>query len=445
MSLERTYPILVGHESFFGRPERASARTFKVIQFRAPITKQQVVSALELMVDRHDALRVATQITPEGPRLVFHDVIPQSTWLVDDLEAANTSDEEWLKAVAQAPVDSGQNVFRAHMRTDGKDVGLVIMTFLHVGFDGVSTQIVVNDLLTAIARIADSSQPDPSEVRPSYEAYVQSHSKDPSELSQAQLAYWQGLLGGGSVTSLAEIAIDPDAPLLPPSSYMPVWSLSAGELAELESKAKDEGVTVPSIILALASGAASRATGGGDIIISSVLSWRPQGFEGTPGLFGFRRVYIRIETLESTTLLQAAQSALHQFTKGVLFSRTAFNATRIRQALQGSVHFPPVGELLVDIVPQELQPRDASPYVRILDVDAGSALTAPLIAPLSLSGIVMLHGKLGADGISLELLVNPTDPAFNSYRRFGALLKDSCMALTDHGLSSRLVERNSAN
>ncbi|MGV9740459.1 amino acid adenylation domain-containing protein [Nocardia farcinica] len=385
-------------------------------------------AAAQVLVDRHENLRVAFVETPDGPRqLVLADA--EVSWRDTDL--THLPPRERARELDRVlAVDAGTRFDLARpplirfqlVRTDA-DTYTLLMTNHHLVLDGWSTPLLVRELLTVYiaaglgAPVADVLPP-----APSYREFLAWLAEQRPADGNDSLTVWRRALTGVDAPTRAVPTL---AGIRSTESGMVSVDLPATAVARLEATTRAAGATVNVAVQAAWALLLTMLTGRTDVVFGGTVSGRPPqlpGVEEMVGLFiNTLPVRVRLDPAETVGELlarvQAEQAALldHQHV-GLAAIHEAVGLPELFDTLTVFESYPVDREALS-------QSLDIA-GMRVLDV-AGTDATP---YPLNLM-VIPLHAVPGEPGDRLRLTIKfmadhlPEPAAARLLDRFVALLE----------------------
>ncbi|MFG3227763.1 amino acid adenylation domain-containing protein [Kitasatospora sp. NPDC048194] len=256
-----------------------------VLDLWGTLDRDALYAGLAAVLDHHPGLRLELVARPEGlpGQRVAADCRPelrQSDYTADaDPEAAF---RRLLAAEAEEPLDTFRApVLRWHLVRLGEDHHRLIHVEHHLVHDGHSFAILLRDLFT-VYRAHVLGQPYELPTAPSYEQHAR-RAVDPAARERA-LAFWT-----------RELADAPREVTLPGLAKLGVerrhrggqlrQSIGADLAGPLRERSKADGHTPFSTLLTLFTELLRRHSGHREIVVGTAVGNRPEGFEGTVGMF----------------------------------------------------------------------------------------------------------------------------------------------------------------
>ncbi|WP_280498516.1 non-ribosomal peptide synthetase [Nocardia farcinica] len=385
-------------------------------------------AAAQVLVDRHENLRVAFVETPDGPRqLVLADA--EVSWRDTDL--THLPPRERARELDRVlAVDAGTRFDLARpplirfqlVRTD-VDTYTLLMTNHHLVLDGWSTPLLVRELLTVyIAAGLGAPAADVLPPAPSYREFLAWLAEQRPADGDDSLTVWRRALAGIDAPTRAVPTL---AGIRSTESGMVSVDLPATAVARLEATTRAAGATVNVAVQAAWALLLTMLTGRTDVVFGGTVSGRPPqlpGVEEMVGLFiNTLPVRVRLDPAETVGELlarvQAEQAALldHQHV-GLAAIHEAVGLPELFDTLTVFESYPVDREALS-------QSLDIA-GMRVLDV-AGTDATP---YPLNLM-VIPLHAAPGEPGDRLRLTIKfmadhlPEPAAARLLDRFVALLE----------------------
>ena len=178
-----------------------------VVDLPVGITTDEVIAALQLVLDTHLALR--TSLTVIADTVWTLTAAPAGVVRAADLTisapldahgtAAETISVESDRAAARLAPRDGRMVAAVHLTAaDPRDAGRLILVIHHLAVDGVSRRIILDDLAAAHAALREGHTPDAvshSTPLATHAAAVGARANAPEVLGEAE--HWVGVLAAG--------------------------------------------------------------------------------------------------------------------------------------------------------------------------------------------------------------------------------------------------------
>ncbi|WP_052434667.1 non-ribosomal peptide synthetase [Streptacidiphilus melanogenes] len=200
-------PIAARLREDTGSPTGTAAQFSQHIAVRVPadLDAGRLSSALQALIDHHDALR--TRVTEPAPGLWQAEVMPRGAAPAEDgLVLAVPAGRsplalriEQQAAAARARLDPATGrMIRAVLFPEPEGTQVLVLVAHHLVVDGVSWRILLSDLEAACAALALGRTPDPQPVGTSYRAWSKLLTEQAgTALRGPELALWERILSGG--------------------------------------------------------------------------------------------------------------------------------------------------------------------------------------------------------------------------------------------------------
>jgi amino acid adenylation domain-containing protein len=249
-------------------PDSAAYHVAVAMRVDGTLVPALLEEALQIVVDRHDALRasyvpydgVPVRVV-SGYRPAALDCVDASTWTEEMLHAAIVQDYARPIDIERGPL------FCATLYATSASKHVLLLVIHHLAVDGISLLIVVEELLKVYAALLESVAIPASESAATYSEFVE-WQRDTIARSAEQRAYWTAVLTP-LPPSLA-LPSDRPRPRLPAMRGATVWrSLDATVAARLRALAREEGVTDYVLLLSLWFVLLRRLSGQDDITVGT--------------------------------------------------------------------------------------------------------------------------------------------------------------------------------
>ncbi|MEU2062601.1 condensation domain-containing protein [Streptomyces sp. NPDC013455] len=241
-----------------------------VLEFTGPVDCLLLTSAVERAMGRHPALRsrfrldaaamrVEYRTDGSAPEVGFTDAVADD-WSADEVERL-------VEALCYTPFELAEEApARAEVIRLGADRTLLVLTVHHIVFDGVSRQLLVDEIGTVYRALARGAEPDlPT---PAHPAQVQGASDDEG-LAERVAGVVERLRGAPTTVALPYDS-DPEDPELSMIGATADLLLDAGLTQTVLSVARQEGCTVFMTGVALLAATLARTTGQTDFLFAVV-------------------------------------------------------------------------------------------------------------------------------------------------------------------------------
>ncbi|WP_074849938.1 non-ribosomal peptide synthetase [Gordonia westfalica] len=258
-------------------PEVASYVIPFGFRIRGDVRAEDVRSAIEDVVARHEILRTTYPIGPDGRP---HQLIAEDAgfdWRVVD------SDAEAL-AVTAVPYDlTRDRPLRARLHADEADGALLAIAVHHIAADGASGPVLARDLLTAYVARRDGRTPDWSPLRRQYADHVlELREGDATAASRRQ--WWADRLAGAP--TLLDLPTTYPRPAARETRGATVDFTIPGRTALAAADlARATGTSAFMVLHAALAALLGRLSGGGDVVIGTATAGRDGETDDLIGMF----------------------------------------------------------------------------------------------------------------------------------------------------------------
>ncbi|HEX6292478.1 MAG TPA: amino acid adenylation domain-containing protein [Herpetosiphonaceae bacterium] len=286
-----TFPLSFAQERLWFldqlEPGSASYSIPALVRLRGSLDAAALESALNQIVERHEALRT-TFTTSEGrPVQVVAPALALELPLIDLRDQPESARESVAMSMVQAEIERPFDLqhgplLRARLLRLDAEEHLLLLTMHHIVSDGWSMGVLIRELVASYhAHVADQ----PLQVPPlqlQYADYaVWQRKRLQGQLLDQQLGYWRQQLGGapfGSGTPappLLELPTDrPRPPVKTSHGAIYAWSLPQPLTAALLALSQREGTTLFQTLLAAFQVLLARYSGQDDIVVGSPIHGR---------------------------------------------------------------------------------------------------------------------------------------------------------------------------
>ncbi len=271
--------------------------------FRVAADPERLLDATRTVLHRHAALASVIASDVDGEPVQTRGPAPT----VERIRAPG--DQGALASAAARPFDLAAGPLCRAFVFDppaGEAEPVLLLVAHHLVFDGISQQVVVEEIAHALAGAAP-----PTAAAPFADMIAHERALLAGEEGARGRAYWQKALDG-----LAAPELPADRPAAAPpdrTGAVHAASLDAAHTAGLDAFAAREGVGTTAVLLAAFAAILSEATGRSDLAIGVPLAGRPEPrFDRTVGAFA-NPVPIRLAPTPDTSfadLARAVQEAL---------------------------------------------------------------------------------------------------------------------------------------
>ncbi|MGW3179964.1 non-ribosomal peptide synthetase [Kitasatospora sp. NPDC001119] len=255
-----------------------------VLDLWGALDRDALHTGLAAVLAHHPGLRLELVPSPEGlpGQRVAEDCEPElrhSDFAAEqDPEAAF---QRLLAAEAEEPLDTGRApVLRWHLVRLGEDHHRLIHVEHHLVHDGHSFAILLRDLFT-VYRATVLGEPYQLPVAPSYEDHARAAADLPRDRS---LDFWTRELADAPREVTLPGLARPRAERRHHGGQLR-QSIGADLAGRLRERSKADGHTPFSTLLALLAELLRRHSGHRELVIGTAVGNRPEGFEGTVGMF----------------------------------------------------------------------------------------------------------------------------------------------------------------
>ncbi|MFF2120205.1 amino acid adenylation domain-containing protein [Kitasatospora sp. NPDC058184] len=255
-----------------------------VLDLWGALDRDALHTGLAAVLAHHPGLRLELVPSPEGlpGQRVAEDCEPElrhSDFAAEqDPEAAF---QRLLAAEAEEPLDTGRApVLRWHLVRLGEDHHRLIHVEHHLVHDGHSFAILLRDLFT-VYRATVLGEPYQLPVAPSYEDHARAAADLPRDRG---LDFWTRELADAPREVTLPGLARPRAERRHHGGQLR-QSIGADLAGRLRERSKADGHTPFSTLLALLAELLRRHSGHRELVIGTAVGNRPEGFEGTVGMF----------------------------------------------------------------------------------------------------------------------------------------------------------------
>jgi amino acid adenylation domain-containing protein len=238
-----------------------------VVQLDGPLDPAALQSALQRVVDRHEALRIT--IDPSGES---QSVFPHLAAVIHDSDS-------------QAPFDLHRGpLFRAALVQTGPQRHILSLTAHHVIIDGLSFDIILAELARFYSAAVQNGPPPRLPACRQFREYVEWQSIQlASGAFQVQAEYWMDRLAAAPPLDLPTDRPSPADPDF--LSGTVIREIDPALAQSLNLLARQNGCTAAMVYLAAYIAFLSRLTGQSDLVVGMAAAGR--GMENSEGLVGY--------------------------------------------------------------------------------------------------------------------------------------------------------------
>ncbi|WP_267273291.1 non-ribosomal peptide synthase/polyketide synthase [Pseudomonas putida] len=287
-------------------PDSAAYHIPVALRLRGALRVEALRRAFEHLVARHESLRTVF-VHAQGRT----EQVIQAPYAFElPLEVlADASDAALLSRVEQEvarPFDLGQGpLLRACLLRQGSDEHVLVLVMHHIVSDGVSMQVMVDELVALYDAFDQGQAPSLAPLPIQYADYAvwQRQWMDAGE-RERQLTYWVERLGG--TQPVLELPLDHPRPAMRSQAGASLTLALPGELQQaLRALAREQGVTLFMLLLAAYQTLLHRYSGQSDIRVGVPIANRNHA--RTEGMIGF---FVNTQVLKVEFAPQATFAAL---------------------------------------------------------------------------------------------------------------------------------------
>jgi amino acid adenylation domain-containing protein len=237
------------------------------------------------IVNRHEILRT---VYKEEDGIGYQEVISKDCWKLDydNSLGKELDDDSFVNEIINKPFDlSKDHSLRIHIRDFGENDYLLIFVMHHIGSDGWSMPIFVDEFLSLYRAVIKGQRLTLDELPIQYSDYsIWQRENMSGDFLKKKLDYWVTKLSGASELNLPT---DYPRPLIQSSRGKSIKFRIESELKEqLEDLSKREGVTMFMLLLSVFKVLLYRYSGQEDICIGTPIANRTQSeIESLIGFF----------------------------------------------------------------------------------------------------------------------------------------------------------------
>ena len=261
------------------------------VRLSGPLNVDSLQQAMQVVVDRHEALRTTFRKGAEGPEQIVVSACSFDLLLVD-LSGLPQEDRE-KEALRLASVEGGKPfdlvhgpLFRATLYKTGPEQHVLMLSMHHIVTDGWSIGIFIRELGQAYDDLYSSHPSSLPELPIQYPDYAEwQRDRLQGEALEALLKYWRERLQGAP--AVLELPTDHPRPSIE-SHRGAQWrfEIPASTGKALLTMAQGEGATLFMALLAAFNVLLFRYTGRTDILVGSPIAGRDRPeLEGLIGIF----------------------------------------------------------------------------------------------------------------------------------------------------------------
>jgi amino acid adenylation domain-containing protein len=270
-------------------PNSAAYNVPLASRLRGPLDVAALEQALNVLVERHEALRTVFTLVDGTPQQLIAPSRPLSMPIIDVTDAADAWEQAraLVNDHAREPFDlSADQLIRAVLVRIGDDDHVLSLTVHHIVADAWSLNVLNRELSAVYNALVHGREPHLRELEIQYGDYAvwQQQWMESGGLDQ-QLSYWTQQLAGAP----ALLELPTDHPRPPEQSFRGATerAMLPRELLErLRSIGEREGATLFMTLLAAYMTMLARYSGQDDIVVASPVANRNRvELEGVIGLF----------------------------------------------------------------------------------------------------------------------------------------------------------------
>lgn len=327
---------------------------------RGPLNIARLQASLQLLVDRHEALRLVPRSDGQQLLLATHPARLEVIELQEssDAEAETAMARHWNARMAE-PFELGEQppwrfiLLRAHATLHGLSI-----QFHHLVMDGWGTTQLMQAWSTIYQDLgsrddestACTGSNDDCSVGASYITFIEDSQRyRQSALFERDAGYWQRELaplaapGRKPLVERRRIAHAPPGPSQLPAAHLIQLSLEQAPFAALEQRARAEGLSSFNVLLAALALYFGRLSGQSQVLVGvPSLNRSGQRFRHTPGMFTGLQC-LRLDLERAGTAGGLMQQASAQMQAALRHAR--YPLSELAHALPG-LHLPGQGEML---------------------------------------------------------------------------------------------------
>ena len=368
-----------------------------ILEFSGPVDCELLTSAVERALGRHHALRsrfrlesaalrVEYRTDGSAPEVGFTDAVADG-WSADELERL-------VEALCYTPFELAEEApARAEVIRLGADRTLLVLTVHHIVFDGVSRQLLVDEIgliYRALARDADPGLPTPP-----HPADVQGAPQDEGFAERVTGVVER--LRGAPTTVVLPYDGDPDDPQLSMIGTTSDILLDPDITESLLAVAGQEGCTVFMAGVALLAGTFARTTGQTDFLFAVV--WPGRDDPATAEVVGMfmTTLVLRVQLNPDTSWRELLRTARIAGMETFIDSDVPLDTIAAALDPDRDMARPPLTPVLVNMA-EAPEPLELAP-----DVVGRFQPLSPEYSKWDLALFVRLDRSTGRDRLELSL------------------------------------------
>lgn len=280
------FPLIGAQKTFYAQQHFYPEKPCNIlvnVELEQPLDPVKLQAALNLLIEKHEALRLAFEMTNEGPGQSVLDKIDASVTfkICADPEAVLALEDSLLNQVFD--LDKPPFFRLAHVSWPERHAALMLIMH-HLVFDAWSMYVLLKDLLATYEQIARGETPGDGQKGPAFGDYVQFHQQALLQRETGDIkAYWTGALDN-AVWSLPLPYRQADGAA---SRYcMVMGELGRTATEQLMQENQEQRLSVFHTLLAAFFLSLQRQTGRTDMIIRVANANRDVAFPGIESLTG---------------------------------------------------------------------------------------------------------------------------------------------------------------
>ncbi|NUT94401.1 MAG: condensation protein [Saccharothrix sp.] len=334
-----------------------------VLEFTGPLDCEMLTAAVEHALARHPALRsrfrldaaarrVDYRTDGSAPEVGFTDAVADG-WTADEVERL-------VEALCYTPFDLADEApARAEVIRLDADRALLVLTVHHIVFDGVSRQLLVQEIGTTYRAFARGTRPDlPT---PPHPALVQDVPADDGGLAERVAGVVDRLRGAPTTVALPYDG-DPNDPELSMIGATAETLLDADVTETVLEVSTQEGCTPFMAGVALLAGTFARTTGQTDFLFAVV--WPGRDDPAAADVIGMfmTTLVLRVRLDASTTWRELLRTARISGMETFIDSDVPLDAIAAALDPDRDLSRPPLTPVLVNLA-EPAQPLELAPGV----------------------------------------------------------------------------------
>ncbi len=218
-----TLPLSFAQQALWIENQMAGGATYNItaaVRLAGPLNRGLLRRTLNEIVRRHEVLRTTFVTGPSGPRQVISE---DTDVALEDIDLADLPDDERSPEMIRAMADRCHTVFdlatgpllRATLFRPGADEHVAHLTLHHILSDQWSTGILINEISTLYAALADQRPSPLPELPVQYADYAIWQRTTTRDALAGKISYWTRTLEGAPIY----LNLPTDRPRPPQRSY----------------------------------------------------------------------------------------------------------------------------------------------------------------------------------------------------------------------------------